>query len=151
MSTTEIRNIGQKITVRRAASNLAITAGAGQDGQQQTGTILDRAAIGWPQSAVFAVPYTTTLGANETLSIAYTVQTSDASDMSSPTTVATASATAVATGAGTFSGAFEANVSLAGARRYVRLLYTPDLSRANTDTAELSAVAVFGGAERLPQ
>jgi hypothetical protein len=149
--TTEIRDIGSKISVRRAAANLSITAGTGQDGQQQTGVIIDRALLGWPQSAVFAVPFEAALAASETLSIAYTVQTSDASDMSSPATVASATAAVVATGSGTVGGAFEANVSLRGARRYVRLLYTPDLSRANTDTATLSAVAAFGGAERLPQ
>jgi len=151
MALSEITNIGAKVSVRRAAPNLSIVAGTGQDGQQQTGIILDRAAVGWPQSAVFAVPFSTTLGTNETLSIAYTVQTSDASDMSSPTIVASGAATTVATGAGTISGAFEADVNLAGAKRYVRFLYTPDLSRASLDTAELSAVAVFGGASRLPQ
>lgn len=149
--TTEVLNIGSKISVRRAAANLAITAGTGQDNQQQTGVIIDRAALGWPLSAVFAVPFEAVLAASETLSIAYTVRTSDAADMSSPQTVASAAAAVVATGAGTIGGTFEANVSLRGARRYVQLLYTPDLSRANTDTATLSGVAVFAGADRLPQ
>jgi hypothetical protein len=149
--TTEIRDIGSKITLRRAAANLAITAGAGQDGQQQTGVTIDRALIGWPQSAVFGLSYTAALAASETLSFAYTLQTSDASDMSNAATVATAGAAVVATGSGTIEGIFEVNASLRGARRYVRLLYTPDLSRAGTDTAAIAGVAAFGGAERLPQ
>ena len=42
------------------------------------------------------------------------------------------------------------DVNLSGARRYVRLNFTPELSAGATDTAALSGVAVFGGAIRLP-
>ena len=69
-------------------------------------------------------------------------------------TLTSVSATTYATGAtggSTETGTIEINVSLRGARRYVRVNFTPDLSAANTDTAALSAVIVFGGAERLPQ
>jgi hypothetical protein len=149
--TTEIRSIGDKIAVRRAAANTAVTAGAGGDNTEVTGVIIDRAALGWPESAVLAIPFTAALAASETLTIAYTVASSQADNMASPSTVRTAAAAVVATGAGTITGTFEVNLDLRGAGRYVRANWTPDLSRANTDTAALSAVIVFGGSNRLPQ
>jgi hypothetical protein len=153
MSTVEIENIGDKVAVARAAANLAITAGAGQDGQAQTGVIIDRAAFGWAQSAVFAIPYTTTLAATETLSVAMTVQDGENNALSDAGTFATRANAVVATGpsgGATVTGVVELNVNLSGAKRYVRLNYTPDLSASGTDTAALSGVAVLGGAIRLP-
>lgn len=152
--TTQIRNIGALIAVLRAAANTAVTAGAGGDNTAVTGVILDRAAHGFPQSAVLAVPYTTTLGEGQTLSIGYTVETGEAANLSGADTLKTAALAVVATGpsgGGTVTGTFEVDLSLAGAGRYVRANFTPDLNRANTDTAALCAVMVFGGAERLPQ
>lgn len=152
--TTELRSIGDKIAVRRASANTAVTAGGGGDNTEVTGVIIDRAALGWPESAVLAIPFTTTLAASETLSIAYTVASSQADNLSNPTTVRTAALAAVATGpggGGTVTGTFEVDLNLRGAGRYVRANWTPDLSRANTDTAALSAVLVFGGSNRLPQ
>lgn len=154
MSNNPIRDIGSEITARRAAANTAATAGGAGDNTSVTGVIIDRAAIGFPASMVVAIPYTATLGAGDTLSIGYTVQTSEASDMSGAVTVATAALAPVATGGAggsTETGTFEVSLNLTGARRYIRVNFTPDLSRANTDTAALSAVAVFAGANRLPQ
>jgi hypothetical protein len=151
--TTEIRSIGDKIAVRRAAANTAVTAGGGGDDTAVTGVIIDRAALGYPQSAVLAIPFTATLGATETLEIGYTVQEGEADNLSDAATLKTAAKAVVATGpsgGGTVTGTFEVNVPLAGAGRYVRANFTPDLSRANTDTAALSAVLVFGGSDRLP-
>jgi hypothetical protein len=145
-----LRSIGDEITVRRAAANTAATAGGAGDNTLVTGVIIDRFAIGNPESVVVAIPWTTTLGAAATLQIGYTLQSGEAANLSDATTVATAALATVATGAGTFTGTFEANVSLRGAGRYVRLNFTPDLSAANTDTAALSAVLAFGGANRLP-
>ncbi|WP_313669151.1 hypothetical protein [Sandarakinorhabdus sp.] len=153
MSTVEIENIGSKISVARAAANTAATAGGSGDNTAVTGVIIDRAALGWPQSAVFAVPFTTTLGATNTLSVAMTVQDGDNSGLSDAGTFATRANGVVATGpggGGTVTGVVELDVNLSGAKRYVRLNFTPDLSAANTDTAALSAVAVLGGATRLP-
>lgn len=152
--TTQIRDIGSLISVLRAAANTAVTAGGGGDNTPVTGVIIDRAAIGWPESAVLAVPFTATLGDAATLSIGYTVQESNDSGLADPGTVVTAAAAVVATGpsgGGTVTGTLEVSVPLRGAGRYVRANFTPDLSAANTDTAALSAVMVFGGANRLPQ
>ena len=148
---TGLRSIGDEITVRRATANVAAAAGGAGDNTAVTGVIIDRFAIGNPESVVAAIPWTATLGAAATLQIAYTLQSGENSGLSDATTLASAALATVATGAGTFSGTFEANISLRGAGRYVRLNFTPDLSAANTDTAALSGVLVFGGANRLPQ
>ncbi len=148
--TTQIRSIGDLIAVRRAAANTAATAGGSGDNTAVTGVIIDRAEIGSPQSAVLAIPYTATLAAGETLSIGYSVQEGNAANLSDAAVLAAADPVVVATGAGTVTGTFEVNVPLAGAGRYVRANFTPDLSRGATDTAALSAVLVFGGSDRLP-
>lgn len=151
--TTELRSIGDKIAVRRAAANTAITAGGGGDNTAVSGVIHDRAALGNALSAVLAIPFTATLGAGNTLTISGVIQEGDAANLSDAATLQTIAATVVATGpsgGGTVTGTFEVDVPLAGAGRYVRANFTPDLDRANTDTAALSAVLVFGGADRLP-
>lgn len=151
--TTELRSIGDKIAVRRASANTSITAGGGGDNTLVTGVIHDRAAIAYPLSAVFAVPFTATLAAGATLTISGVVQEGDAANLSDAATLQTIPAQVVATGpvgGGTVTGTFEVNVPLAGAGRYVRANFTPDLSAGSADTAALSAVMVFGGAERLP-
>lgn len=152
--TVEKRSIGDKISVARAAANTAATAGGSGDNTAVTGVIIDRAAHGWPESMVAAIPFTTTLAAAATLTLSGTVQTGPDSALASVRTLQAIPATVVATGpggGGTVTGTLEVNVPLRGADRYVRLNFTPDLSAANTDTAALSAVLVFGGAERLPQ
>lgn len=151
--TTQIRDIGSLISVARAAANTSVTAGGGGDNTAVTGVIIDRAALGWPESAVLAVPFTATLAANETLSIGYTVQEGQNSGLSDVATLQTAAPVVVATGpagGGTVNGCFEVSVPLRAAGRYVRANFTADLSRGATDTAALSAVLVFGGANRVP-
>lgn len=145
-------NIDAAISIVRAAANTSATAGGGGDNTAVTGVIIDRAALRWPKSVVFGVPFTTTLAATQTLSVAMTAQSGEAANLSDATTLATRSGV-VATGpagGGTVTGTVELAVNLTGAGRYVRVNFTPDLSAANTDTAALSAVAVFGGADRLP-
>lgn len=152
MSTPQIENIGSLVAVVRAAANTAATAGGSGDNTAVTGVIIDRAALGWPQSCVVAVPFTATLAAAATLSVAITLQSGEAAGLGDATTFASRTGV-VATGpsgGGTVTGTVELDVNLSGAGRYVRANFTPDLSAANTDTAALSEVIVFGGQIRLP-
>lgn len=149
--TAQLRDIGSLIKVDRAAANTAVTAGGAGDNTLVTGVIIDRAAIGWPESAVVAIPFTATLSASQTLSITPVVQEGNAANLADAANLAAPGAQIVATGAGTVTGTYELNVSLRGAGRYVRVNFTPDLSAGATDTAALSAVLVTGGANRLPQ
>lgn len=151
--TTQIRSIGDLITVRRAAANTAVTAGGAGDNTEVVGVTLDRAILGHPQSCVVAIPYTATLAAGATLTLAWDIDEGNASNLADAEVLVAQAATVVATGpagGGTVTGTFEANVPIMGAGRYLRLNFTPNLSAANTDTAALSAVIIFGGADRLP-
>ena len=150
MSTPEIENIGGKIAVVRAGANTAVTAGGAGDNTAVTGEIIDRAALGWPQSCVVAVPFSAVLAASQTLSLAITLQSGEAANLSDAATFASRPNGVVATGAGTRTGTVELDVNLSGAGRYVRANFTPDLSASGTDTAALSAVIAFGGAIRVP-
>lgn len=151
MSLMGARDINSEITVRRAAANTAATAAGSGDNTAVTGVIIDRAALGWADSVTVAIPFTATLASAQTLSVAWTLQHGEDSGLSDVATLASAGSAVVATGVGTVTGVVEAGVSLRGARRYVRLNFTPDLSAGATDTAALSAVLVFAGANRLPQ
>lgn len=151
--TVKIRSIGDLVAVRRASANVAVTAGGAGDATEVVGVIIDRAELGFAQSCVLAIPFTATLAAGATLTIAYDIDEGAAANLSDAAVLTAGAATVVATGpsgGGTVTGTFEANISLAGAGRYVRPQFTPNLSAANTDTAALSSVIVFGGAERLP-
>ena len=150
MSFMGSRDINSEITIRRAAANTAVTAGGAGDNTAVTGVIIDRAALGWAESLAVAILFATTLSASQTLSINWTVQHGEDAGLSDAATLATSGPVVVATGVGTVAGQVEAGVSLRGARRYVRLNFTPDLSAGSTDTAALSAALVFGGANRLP-
>jgi hypothetical protein len=57
----------------------------------------------------------------------------------------------VITGPGTLYGAQKISGDLNLLARYVRCRFTPNLSAAGVDTAALAAVAIFGGADELPQ
>lgn len=147
------RNIGDLIKALRAGANIAATAGGSGDAAEAAGVIIDRAAIGMPQSAVLAIPYTATLAEGETLSIGYTVQEGAASDLSDAATLKTGSVTAATGGSGgsTETGCVEIDLKTIAAGRYVRANLTPDLSAASTDTAALASLLIFGGMDRVPQ
>lgn len=151
--TVEIRSIGDKIAVKRAAPVTRLTAGGTGDNTKITGVIFDRAALGWPKSMVLHYSATAVLAAAATLSLTREVLSSQASNMGSPETLSSATAAVVATGGGggtTEHVDIEQNISLEGAGRYIQVNPTPDLSAANTDVAQLAVTIAFGGAERLP-
>lgn len=151
--TTQIRSIGDLLAVKNAAGPASAVAAGTGDNTAVTGIIIDRAALNWPQSCVVAIPYTATLAATKTLSITATLQDGDDSGLSDAATFAAIASGVEATGdtgGSTEQGQIEVDVSLAGAKRYVRLNFTPDLSASGTDTAVVGAVIAFGGAMRAP-
>lgn len=151
--TTQIRNIGAMIAGLVAAGPVALTAGGSGDNAAVTGVIIDRATHGWPQSAVAVLPFLATLAEDETLAVTATLQHGSEADLSDAETLLTVATGAQATG--DTGGSIEQNqvevdLSLAAAKRYIRLNLTPDLSAADTDIAAIAAVLVLGGANRLP-
>jgi hypothetical protein len=134
------------------AANTAVTAGGAGDNTEVDGAYID---VTDAEGITFLIGFTATLGASETLQIAANAQ--DADD-SSGTNVAdfgdAISATTVATGpsgGGTVTGVAIAHFDAAAAKEFMRLQFTPNLSRANTDTAALSVTAVRGGAKIVPK
>jgi hypothetical protein len=104
-----------------------------------------------PGSAIFGVLWEATLATGKTLSFGYAVQ--DSADGSTWADYQTATYAVVGTGstaASVLGGAFQADVDLGSARRYVRFNYATDLSATQTDTAVARAVCAFGGFDRLP-
>jgi hypothetical protein len=141
----QTKDIGALILPLRAAGNAAATA--------VPGVTLDRAAHGMPQSGVLAVPFTATLAAGETLSVTYTIEEGEAEDLSDATVMATDTVIAATgpAGGGTVTGCLRINVKLRAGGRYLRCGYTPELRAGGSDTAELSALLICGGMDRVPQ
>lgn len=146
-------NIDAFIGAADASDSASATAGGTGDATLVTGLAIDRVALGSPLSASFLVRYKAALAAAATLSLSYSVETAIDSAFTAPVVLATGASSVVDTGASggsTQRGVVRIPVDFAGALQYVRLKFTPDLSAANTDTAELSAVAVLGGQDFLP-
>jgi hypothetical protein len=138
--------------MKRAAAALAITAGAGQDGQAQTGIIIDRgdSDVKYSQFVTIAVPYSAALAAGKKLIFKSVVlEHSAASDMTGAADLVAfedSTGSTIATGGSggtTETGVKKYGVHLGAGLRYIRLKYTPDLDATGTDTASLCAVAVF--------
>jgi hypothetical protein len=90
MSLAFLKNIGAFIKVLRAFANTSATAAGTGDNTAITGAILDRQSYGNAQSAVVAIPYTTTLAAAETLTLkSVLLEHGDASNLSDVATFAT--------------------------------------------------------------
>jgi hypothetical protein len=130
-----------------SCNGISITAGGTGDDTALTGASIDRLGYG---STSFVIAYKTTLAASETLSFAAEYQVS--SDNSNWDTAVTLQAATVArTGAVTNGqGVVKFDVNLEGLKRYIRFNFTPNLSRANTDTAVVYGTAILGGADLLP-
>lgn len=141
-------DIGSVITARAGSAVAALTAGGAGDNATVNGLALDRQALGLPASALVSLLFTAVLGAGKTLSISvFKVQDSadgaswaDFASFPAPGVVATTSG----------SGQTAAKACLTGARRYVRVVYQPDLSATDTDTAAVVAHWSFGGFSVLP-
>ena len=154
-----------------ASAHVSATAGGAGNNTVVTGTTIDRltlkpygaaAAVGnaAPVGAMFEIFYDTSLSSTYTLSLnAVTVEHSpDGSTWSvlyeqgqtgataPPSNWPAAGVVASATGQGVVT--FGCNVQ--GADRYVRILFTPDLSNTATDTATLAAACTFSGYGEVP-
>lgn len=154
MNIVEKHNIGALVDLVRTTDHSTATAGGTGAGTQVTGNTIDRASVTFggcmANSGLFGVLYETTLGAADTLSLAWKLET--APDGATWTTYASGTAAVVATGptgGGTVKGEYNNQVDLTGAYRYIRFDYTPAFSAANTDTFYGDGAAVLGGFDRL--
>ena len=154
MSFATQHNIGSQIVVLRGSANASLTAGGSGDNSQVTGHILDRSLYNYPLSMVLALMATATLAANKKLTFkTVTIQTSDDSGMANPVSLATPADVDVLVDSGsgsTIYGQQNYDVDLGGAKRYIQILFTPDLNATSVDTAACSSAVVFGGGDTVP-
>lgn len=146
-------NIAAYLSVRIAAVLAAIVAGSAGDNAAVNGLALDRVALKLPRNVEFSIPFSATLAVGATLTLkGLKLQHSDDgaawSDFVSfadPGVVATGPA-----GGGVVNGQVNVASGISGAKQYLRFVFTPDLSAANTDAVVIGAVAVLAGFDRLP-
>lgn len=157
MSFPGSHNIGAYIKSLNAAAITSLTAGGSGDNTAVTGIVIDRFATGDALSMTLLLAFTAVLAAAATLTFkTVKVQSgaasdgSDAADFAVLETTGTVFATGPG-GGGTVTSQAEYDVDLAGAGRYLTIVFTPDLSAANTDTAKVAAVVILGGSDFLPQ
>ena len=146
-----MQDAGALIATRFGVAGVSVTAGGSGDDTEVNGAWIDRLGF---SSLKVTIGYTATLGATETLSVAANLQ--DASDGSGTgaadfgdALASTVQATG-ATGGSTETGVVELDVDLSAADRFVRAQFTPDLSRANTDTAILYVNYALAGSTENP-
>lgn len=152
-----LRNIGDLLITSLASVPVSVTAGGTGDNTAVTGTTIDRldpATGALAGSVKLSLLWTTTLAAAATLSLK-TISISHSPDGSTWTTgfATFADPGVVATGpagGGTVTGVTSVGYDLTGAYRFIRLLWMPDLSAANTDTATIWGAAIKAGFDRLP-
>jgi len=145
----KMHDIGSCLTARFALANTTATAGGAGDATEANGAWINVTDF---ESIKVLAPYTTTLAANETLTFAANLQDATAIGGTGAADFGNAvAATVVATGAVTGgTGVVELDFDVSQSRGFIRVQLTPNLSRANTDTAAFSAVYVLGGAMREP-
>lgn len=164
MSFAGLSSLGEYIDCDLAMARDLIAAGTG-DNSEVDGNTIDRyvngsdATDGIFDSVVFAVTCRAVLAATKTLVVKATLQ--DSADGSSWADVAAAyqpggaadSTIRTLTGGGggsTETSVNEIAVDAVPLRRYLRIQLHADLNAAGTDVADIHAVAVKGGASRLP-
>ena len=135
----------------------AVVAGSpgGGDAQAITGETIDLQSKPKAESVVFEIPCYADLDNAKTLTVTGKIQYS--ANGSAWTDLAALATLLTLTGDSVSGGSVEVGVARIGAAlnlldRYIRVMITPDLSAADTDTANIGAgVAVFGGLQEAPQ
>lgn len=147
-------DINSVIAPRIASLVTSVTAGGTGDNTAITGTSIDRQAfVAPPLCASLALLSEAVLAASATMTMK-NVKIQDSADNSTWTDYLTFTDPGVVAtgpvGGGTVQSATKLGVNLSSARRYIRAVFTPDLSAANTDTAKVLGAFVFGGFEAIP-
>lgn len=146
-----MNNVGALLAARYAAAGVDATAGGTGDNTEVNGAWIDRRGF---NSLKVVIPYTATLAEDATLSIAANLQDASASDGTGAADYGDALASTVQAtgdaGGSTETGVVELDFDVSGCDRYVRIQFTPNLSAANTDVAEMGAVYVLAGSTDNP-
>jgi hypothetical protein len=151
---SRVKDVRSSLLAVFAMASTSLTAGGSGDNTEVVGSSINIATLPKrPHSVVFDIPCRAVLGATQTLIVAGKIEQSV--DGSTWTDV-TASATLLTLTGGS-GGTTEVGVARVGCDlirvncNFIRVRATPDLNRANTDTAVMGAgVAEFGGLEEEP-
>ncbi len=149
MSSALVKNVGAWLKSAYAADSTSLTAAGTGDNTAVTGATVDRSAYGQPMSASVIYACKATLSASQKLTLAYKVQhgsASNGSDMADFAVGSTGATVLTATGTTTV----KQDVDLTGAKRYIRIYFTPDLDASGTDAAVIQSAWVFGPTAELP-
>lgn len=160
MTLAETCDIGAYLAVKNGMASTIATAGGSGDNAEVTGTTIDRLALGqYFRSAIVLIACNDGaggVGAAETVKVTFNIEHSDdnfssTDDYIQPgaTSTVIANAETIYTGTAT-SGIKAYKVNLSEAKRYVRLMVTPNLSASGTDQAYTQAFWIFGGADQVP-
>lgn len=152
-----------QVRAAHAIDNVAITAGSTNDNTEKTGQTIDlldeEGELGFAPGQLFlcgllAISWKAVLSEDETFSLAAKVEQDDNTGFISDTDIATLATVVVATGGtggSTVRGVTFLRIpALNQGGQYARCKITGDCSKANTDTAEFSAVYLFGGSNITP-
>lgn len=146
-------DIASVVTVRAGGFATATAGGAG-DNTEVNGSTIDRDfGNDMPLCGALSLLFNATLAQDKTLSVTE-LKVQDSADGNSWTDYATLDAPGVVAtgpaGGGAVKGQATVKVNLSSARRYVRAVFKPDLSAADTDTASMSVAWVLAGFRNLP-
>jgi hypothetical protein len=154
MSFGNQHNIGASIVCAHGSDNATQVAAGSGDNTQVVGQIIDRTLFNYPLSMIVAIRCKAVLATTAKLTLkSVTVEHGDASNLSDAASFATPADADVLVdpgGGSTMRTVKEYDVDLGGAKRYIRVKYTPDLSAGSVDTAENSVVVIFGGLDTVP-
>ena len=135
----------QSIDIKHGTTVRMLAGGTGDN----TATTSDAIDTLNSNAGIFTIMGTATLGEDDTLTLkSVKVTQSDTSGGSYTDAIELidSSGSVVATGGtggSTETGSYSARVDLSLYKRYVKLVYTPDLSRANTDVGTLSSALIL--------
>ncbi len=150
MGAPHVSNIGAFIKTIAPTASRGVAAGAGDATEVTalTGTGNDRRGYGSAKLVIVGHAVNTATKKLQ-LSSVKLEQSDDGTTWDSPVEQLTANVD-LAVGTGEAFGTYTLDVNLAAYKRYLRYRYTPDHTASGTDTFEVGAVLVLGGADVLP-
>jgi hypothetical protein len=153
-------DIGALIKGEACLNPVIVTAGAGTDGTQVNGTVIDRLGLGelyFSAKVIIPVYPNLTTGVEGTVisnaqDSATTVSTAFADfDDKDGSTVNTLTLGATdSTAAFTTVSELEYDLDISTAKRYIRIQVTPSMTSTATNTLDYAGILVFGGSDTLP-
>ena len=147
------RSLAAEIFPAYALAEETVTAGSGGDGVAINGVEIDTDAFPTRfNNITVLVPCEAVLGDGETATVVAKIQTREESDGNWVDIAGAEAQIVLIGGAGgtTERSVLKVGADMAFAERRLRIEVTPTLSASATDTAAVSASAVFAGAEALP-